>query len=583
LLSLFVATLCATTLTYAHPLSMTAAEVNITPTNITVQLDVLAEDLVLFHDLPTDPDTRVSYQALQHASTNHTSFIQRNLHLLDGDGQRLIGQAREIDPSDLPRSGILQVDWMKHRVRYHIDYPLTAPPSFLTILQRFGGEKAIIPAVMDLTLMQQGIWIGKPIQLQAGDPHTIALDWKNTAQRPENWQALQAKRAAEQEARLGIESYSGVYSYIYLTDEGLRHELLMPLLDLEEWLPIPRAHPAQLSVEEQKALIARLEELFHGEQGVEINGRSVSAMVQRVQYFGLEALDFAVAAEPKPISMYQGRVGIILDYPSAQSPTQVRMPWSRFTPRMASLRSMLFLWDEAVGEYFFTPDHPEWSWVGAGVSPYRFDLPIPRKYAPVFYQHIGFITLVAPLTWLAWAGWWRRTTQTLLASVSVVITFILAAGSMKMVHTMPSFSECDTVARALIHQTYVAVNERSEDAVYDTLALSVRGNLLDELYNEIVSGLILEEQGGAKAHVDRVRIQNAGPAAIEALPQGWARFDATCAWTARGTVEHWGHIHRRENAYKARLSIASNQQGWRITDIQFDQAEVVGASTSLRK
>jgi hypothetical protein len=95
--------------------------------------------------------------------------------------------------------------------------------------------------------------------------------------------------------------------------------------------------------------------------------------------------------------------------------------------------------------------------------------------------------------------------------------------------------------------------------------------------------LILEEQGGAKAHVDRVRIQNAGPAAIEALPQGWARFDATCAWTARGTVEHWGHIHRRENAYKARLSIASNQQGWRITDIQFDQAEVVGASTSLRK
>jgi hypothetical protein len=89
--------------------------------------------------------------------------------------------------------------------------------------------------------------------------------------------------------------------------------------------------------------------------------------------------------------------------------------------------------------------------------------------------------------------------------------------------------------------------------VYDALAHSVTGDLLEELFLKIQSGLRMQEQGGAVARVKRVRITHIEMAA----PGPGARLPVDCTWRVKGTVEHWGHIHTRENEYTARIHLST--------------------------
>jgi hypothetical protein len=64
---------------------------------------------------------------------------------------------------------------------------------------------------------------------------------------------------------------------------------------------------------------------------------------------------------------------------------------------------------------------------------------------------------------------------------------------------------------------------------------------------------------------------------IEPAPlKGDAGFVATCTWTVRGSVGHWGHIHQRTNKYKARITIKPVDGDWKITELQVLQEERVG-------
>ena len=93
----------------------------------------------------------------------------------------------------------------------------------------------------------------------------------------------------------------------------------------------------------------------------------------------------------------------------------------------------------------------------------------------------------------------------------------------------------------LLQNIYRAYDYGDQSDVYDALAHSVNGPLLDELFLKIQSGLRMKEQGGAIANVQEVRIVSIMPALDN--PES-----LDCTWNVTGTVEHWGHIHTRENS-----------------------------------
>ncbi|MEE8450263.1 MAG: hypothetical protein V3R99_00060 [Thermoguttaceae bacterium] len=138
----------------------------------------------------------------------------------------------------------------------------------------------------------------------------------------------------------------------------------------------------------------------------------------------------------------------------------------------------------------------------------------------------------------------------------------------------PSVAVPDDVEAAQIFQRlhrniYRAFDAQTESDIYDTLALGLQGDVLDEVYNEVYEALLLRGDGSTQFNVRRVK-----PIATEVLPRTDATdpaFHVKYRWRVYGTVTHLGHTHARFNEYEATYGVQHNGRAWRISDSQVRQ------------
>ena len=126
---------------------------------------------------------------------------------------------------------------------------------------------------------------------------------------------------------------------------------------------------------------------------------------------------------------------------------------------------------------------------------------------------------------------------------------------------------------------YRGFDYHRESDIYDALAQSVHGDLLTDLYLKLKRGLILQEQGGAVAHVKEVKVTRSESAAL-GIDGG---FGERVTWQVEGTIEHWGHIHTRINEYSADLGIAPRDGSWKIVSMDVVKQTQIQNAVSLRK
>ncbi|MGP1271709.1 MAG: hypothetical protein ACTS22_00075 [Phycisphaerales bacterium] len=111
---------------------------------------------------------------------------------------------------------------------------------------------------------------------------------------------------------------------------------------------------------------------------------------------------------------------------------------------------------------------------------------------------------------------------------------------------------------------YRAFDYSSDDDVYDALARSVSGDLLDDLFTQIRSGLRQAENDGAIGRVTDVKLRETR---IEEVGVGARQrgFDVRAAWEVEGTVYHFGHSHAKRREFEALFRVEPRDEGWRIT------------------
>jgi hypothetical protein len=579
---------CAAAFVVAHPISMSNTVANCREDEVLVELRVMLEDLVLFHGLKANRETLFSAADLRAAAKKHDAFLLNHFTVRDGQGRTLKGVVDRRDDEAIPDAGVPQVELMKLTAVYLLKFtPIENKPAFLTFTQTFGGEKSVVPSIMEFMALQTGVWIEKPVQLQPGQPHTVALDWENPPdQAPQNWRELRKKRAEEFQKRLGITSYGGLYSYIYLTDREVRHEILVPLLTFEKWLPLTRANPEFLEVGEQEAARKKITEWFRGRNPVEIDGVPVQPVLQRLQFFGLDIRDFAQDAEPRRVSAYQARLGIILAYPAKAPPNRVRLTWDSFHDAAPFLRSVVYDHEKDPTEEFFVRDQPRWDWAREGDPPATHDFKTSLVTAPekaISKKSLNFL-IAAPLLALAlYAGLLRNHPMRRIGSTIAGGACLLAGicfWHSPVDVAPPNAKAVTTHTTTLLQNIYRAFDYNEESDVYDALEHSVTGDLLEELFLKIQSGLRMQEQGGAVAHVKRVRIMQiaSGKNAKD------ERVPVDCTWRVTGTVEHWGHIHTRENEYTARIHLSTTPEDrGRIVTFEVTDEKRVRFETGVRQ
>jgi hypothetical protein len=130
---------------------------------------------------------------------------------------------------------------------------------------------------------------------------------------------------------------------------------------------------------------------------------------------------------------------------------------------------------------------------------------------------------------------------------------------------------------------YRAFDYRDESQIYDALAQSVDGELLEDLYLKIRRGLAMQEQGGAISRVREVALLDGHVVSLVPTPRPDPNgFEYRCRWTVNGTVQHWGHVHARTNQYEAAFRVEPRDQAWKITRLEVLDEQRLKFETSLR-
>ena len=320
---------------------------------------------------------------------------------------------------------------------------------------------------------------------------------------------------------------------------------------------------------------------------VRIDGWSVKSILTRLDF--VSAVNALGLAEPEA---FPPDLTLQVVFPCKGRPKQVAMVWELYPidPARAALgqqtSTALLAEIEAFDErqlIVFSPEEPEVIWhapVGTAAQRVR---PVVTAVEPAKIT-IPLVSLGVAAAWtLGLIGlhiskvkrsvrkiaWWCSPVPVVLAfSLHNVATASFRAPWKDTVQP-PAAEEAKQIFTTLQRNVYRAFDYKNESDVYDVLAQSVAGDLLDRVYNEVYQSLILRDQGGAVAHVNSVDVLDTELlSAGQSAESGRLAFSLRCRWLVYGVVAHWGHFHSRTNEYEAHYTVAQIDKNWKIVGVE---------------
>ena len=512
---------------HAHPISISDTVIDVTPTEVKVRLRLMLEDLVYYYSLEANDQFKYPDAGFRKAARDHEKFLLERFEVRAEDGKRLAGRVAGLDLSQIPEEGVTQSELKARRVEYDLRFATDKPTPFITIMQRFAMEQ---PAQMDCLILQNGFLLEKSKQLQSGQAASFAIDWDNPPTERADWKGLRARKEEQIRQRLGITSYSALYSFLYITPSEIRHEILIPVLTLESWFKIPRSDPDFIEIEEQEAIRDELQAFLAMCNIISINGQKVAPKLSRLNFFGLDIRDFAENAPPRRVSTYQSRVGVILTFDAESMPSDLVFNWSQFNEHAPILKTTVFEHDQPPQVQLF----------------HKSD----RRYQ------------------------WELDSSVLKKKRSFAIKESLSSGRAGKV----TDEVAGEVITAVLSNIYDAYGYFDDNDIYDALETCVADELIRTLYLDMKKSLIVASQDNAVARVHSVELQK-----VEFLGSADRSFQYAVTWNVEADVEHWGHIHRRHTQYQAEMTIAAERSGWKLSQISFRSQKPVDSEVLLRR
>lgn len=319
--------------------------------------------------------------------------------------------------------------------------------------------------------------------------------------------------------------------FLYVEEDLVRLEALVPLHVLEVFFPVSRDNPDVLSIQEQERSRDDIAALISAHANLRIDGVKVLPESELVFFFDRDVMDLAKERRSEPVLAGSCLVGIVLQYPTLAPPRQVDVQWALHHPAVPLSRLSTFAYGEA-GQGILSPGSTRYTW---------------RSHSEVIP------TVVRPLE--------VDNTQRRSSSPGAGLTE----------------HQAHEITELLLRNVYRAFHYRREESIYDGLAQSLAGPLLTEVYLSLRRGLENEAEGGAIVRIDRVELNRLEPDRLDA-----DSFTSRVGWTVAGRIEHWGHVHTRENYYEAVIEARVKSGEWRIHELNFAGMRRISANVAER-
>jgi hydrogenase/urease accessory protein HupE len=126
----------------------------------------------------------------------------------------------------------------------------------------------------------------------------------------------------------------------------------------------------------------------------------------------------------------------------------------------------------------------------------------------------------------------------------------------------------------VLSDTYQALNIKDEEELYDTLATSVTGDLIGDLYLDNRRRLTAGTRQGTEVTIRGVRVLDIGEPAEVTAAEGGYSYD--CRWAVVARVQHLQHVHHRRQIYSGELTLRAEEGRWKVAGVElFSEDRVV--------
>jgi hypothetical protein len=533
-------------------LASTIAEFFITEDGVAVELEIGLEDIAAFANLLPDEIYEKFAGPPLSSRERLERFFRRDFTIEADGGPPLEGRLIEIGPrprvqrDDITGEPLADPEDEQTAIFARLEYPLEDRPSRLTL----HAPNTKTPTSVGFVAYHRKIPINDFRYLTRSQE--IQLDWGDPWYSSFTSKSLRRQYAAPMSGFLYIEPYE------------VRKEIILRPKDLQGWIDLGIAEKDTIPKEMQPELLRRIGEFLRQHQRVEIDGRHIEPELARANFLERTLRTSRVLSDPVDLDIDSALVGVIFVYPIDEPlPQHVTMEWDLWNDRIQRVPGSAV--DEAGPlPTYLEPDFPILEWHNFLKQPTLPTLQVlahPPGGLSRAAHYARWPLLFAVVIALLATRQPRRSRATVAAVVLLAglaaASFVLGRGARL------SDEQARELVSGVLHNIYRAFDFRQEEQSYDILARSVEGDLLAQIYLETRRGLELANQGGARAKVKQIELQELTREAASA-----GDLTASATWTVMGSVGHWGHIHQRQNQYRARLHIAPIEGQWKLVGLE---------------
>jgi hypothetical protein len=549
-------------------LASTIAEYFVEEDAVALELEIGLVDLEAFANLlPDGIYERLGNPPAPLQERLVTFFAKDLTMLVDGEGPiagRIVEmEARErVRRDEITGEPLPATDEEPETVVFaRIEYPLPESPGSLTIGGTIAGSAGI-----GFVLYHTAIAVNDFRYLSRAQ--TVNLDWDDP------WYSSFESRG------LRRAYFAPMNGFIYVEPYEVRKEIIVRPKDLQHWIDLGLEGRDTIPVEMQADLKLAVAAFLRDRQPVEIDGQAIEPELAQINFLERTLRSSRVIDPPVELDLDAAILGVIFVYRTEQAlPDRVTMEWDLFNERIRQIPASSV--DQAGPlPTYLEPDFAILEWKNFLKNP-KLPTMVALATPPGALERSSAVlrwpALVVTLLVAAWLAHGVVQGAGLASRVGLLsVATVLTAGSFWISGRVSLSDErADTVVSGLLHNIYRAFDFREEEQIYDVLDRSVQGDLLTRIYLETRRGLVLANQGGARAKVKQVDVVD-----LSAEPGDAGGFVATTLWHVTGSVGHWGHVHQRKNQYRARLDVRPVAGVWKLTDLEILEEERLQAGYS---
>lgn len=531
----------------------TIAEYFVEENHVRVELEIGAGDLPIFRNLLPDALHRDLGYGDEPLADRMQRFFAQELAILV-EGEPLRGGVLDMGPETRVRRDPVTGDPLASDeddpevvIRATLIYPFEeARPASL-------GLVAPPASGIGFVLYHQGVAVNDFRYL--ANNYEVTLDWEDP------WYSAFNTRS------LRRQYFAPMAGFIYVEPFEVRKEIIVRPADIQRLTDLGLEGmdtiPAELQPQVKERIVAFLDDHF----AVRINGEPVEGTIDRVNFLQ-RTLRSSIVVDGQDQPLLPATVGVITVFATDGLPDRVDMDWDLFDERMPMVPASTV--DQAGPlPTFLEPDFNVLTWENFLKNP-RLPTLTDIRQPPTTMQRLARWGqwVFAALALLALVMLLRGRSEGGGVKKPALVGLVLGAALAALSHQAWRNANLDperleTLVGGLLHNVYRAFDYRGEEAVYDVLARSVSGDLLNDVYLETRRGLELANQGGAQVKVQDVQMVSTALAEDDG-----DTLSVEARWNVAGSVGHWGHVHQRTNAYHANLQISDVDGAWKLTGLE---------------